>query len=139
MLGSLGISFFPHQRRTTPFSLSSTMDLRRSKRTPKPKTIWEEKGAPSAASDPKITKKTARTAQETALKPIITGPLPEIIRLDENDLPELPMYKPPLNLQFQASESLATGLSELDTFQRLLTLMIVSEIIIMTNNYAKNA
>jgi Transposase IS4 len=139
MLGSLGIKFFPHQRRTTPFNLSSTMDLRRSKRTPKPKTIWEEKGAPSAASDPKITKKTARTAQETALKPIITGPLPEIIELDENDLRELPTYKPPLNLQFQASESLATGLSELDTFQRLLTPTTVSEIVIAINNYAKNA
>ena len=115
------------------------MILRRSKRTPIPKTIWEEKGAPSAASDPKITKKTARTAQKTALKPIITGPLPETIKLDENDLPELPTYKPPLNLQFQASESLATGLSELVTFQRLLTPAIVSKIVLATNSYAENA
>ena len=28
---------------------------------------WEAKGAPSAANDPKITKKTAQTAQKTAL------------------------------------------------------------------------
>jgi Lethal giant larvae(Lgl) like, C-terminal len=98
MLDSLGINFFPHQRRTTSFSLSSTMDLRRSKRISKPKTIWEEKGAPSTASDPKITKKTAQMAQETTLKPIITSPLPEIIKLDENDLLKLPTYKPPLNL-----------------------------------------
>jgi hypothetical protein len=92
------------------------MILRRSKHTPVLKTIWEEKGAPSAASDPKITKKTARTEQKTALKPITVGPLPEAIELDENDLPKLPTYNPPLNLQFQPSELLATGLSELDTF-----------------------
>jgi hypothetical protein len=76
------------------------MILRRSKRTPILKIIWEEKGAPSAGSDPKITKKTARTAQKTTLKPIITSSLLEIIELDENDLPELPTCKPPLNLQF---------------------------------------
>ena len=32
-----------------------------------PKAAWEGKGAPSTASDPKITRKTARTAQKTAL------------------------------------------------------------------------
>jgi hypothetical protein len=111
------------------------MILRRSKRTPIPKTIWEEKSAPSAAPDPKITKKTARTAQKTALKPIITSPLPETIELDENDLPELPTYKPPLNSQFQASESLAISLSELITFQRLLTPVIVSKIVLTINIY----
>jgi hypothetical protein len=75
------------------------MSLRRSKRKPVPKTIWEEKNAPSAASDPKITKNTARTAQKTALKPIVIGHLPETLKLDEKDLPELPMYDPPLELQ----------------------------------------
>ena len=115
------------------------MVLRRSKRTPVPKTTWEEKGAPSAASDPKITKKNARTVQKTALKPVTVGPLPEIIRLDENDLPELPTYNPPLNLQFEASESLRPSLSELETFQKLLTPAIIDRIIIATNNYAENA
>jgi hypothetical protein len=81
-----------------------------------PKTIWEEKGAPSAASDPKITTKAARTEQKTALKPIAVSRLLETAELDKKDLPELPTYKPPLNLQFQASKSLATGLSELQTF-----------------------
>jgi hypothetical protein len=92
------------------------MESRRSQRTKAPRTIWEQKGAPSAALDPKITKKTARTEQKTALKPVAIGPLPETVELDEKDLPELPTYKLPLNLQFQASESLATGLSELQTF-----------------------
>jgi hypothetical protein len=76
------------------------MTLRKSQRKPKPRTIWEEKKAPSAASDPKITQKTARTVEKTALKPIATGPLSDNIGFDESDLPELPIYRPPLNLQF---------------------------------------
>jgi hypothetical protein len=74
------------------------MHLRRSERKPKPATIWEEKGAPSAAKDPKITRKTARTEEKTALKPVATGPLPESIGFDEKHLPKLPIYKSPLNL-----------------------------------------
>jgi hypothetical protein len=50
--------------------------------------------------DPKITKKTARTEQKTALKPVAIGPLPETVELDEKDLPELPTYELPLNVQF---------------------------------------
>ena len=115
------------------------MILRRSKRTPVPKTIWEEKDAPSAASDPKITRKTARTAQETALKPIAIGPLLEAIELDEKALPELPIYTPLLDLHYQPSESLAMSFSELQTFQKLLTSIIIDKIIVATNNYAKNA
>jgi hypothetical protein len=53
------------------------MDLRRSQRQPKPRIIWEEKGAPSAARDPKITSRSVRTNEKTALKPIATGLLPE--------------------------------------------------------------
>jgi hypothetical protein len=74
------------------------MSLRRSKRTPVPRTIWEEKGAPSAASDLKITKKTARTEEKTALKPIAVGSLPETLEFDEDNLPKLPTYQPPLDL-----------------------------------------
>jgi hypothetical protein len=48
------------------YDLSLTIILRRSKRTPVPKVAWEEKAAHSAALD---SKKTARTAQQTALKP----------------------------------------------------------------------
>jgi hypothetical protein len=92
------------------------MILRRSERTPVPKTTWEEKGAPSAASDPKITQKTARTGQKTALKPIAISPLLEAVKLNIKDLSELSTYNPSLNLQFQPLNSLATGLSELDTF-----------------------
>jgi hypothetical protein len=112
------------------------MMSRRSQRTPRPKTIWEEKGAPSAARDPKITKKAAQTEKKTALKPIATGPLPG---LDEKCLPELPTYKPPLELHFEPSESLATGLSELHTFQRLLMPANVDIIVEATNSYAFNA
>jgi Transposase IS4 len=115
------------------------MTLRRSQRKPKPVTIWEEKGAPSAAKDPKITQKNARTEKQTALKPIATGPLPESIGLDEKRLPELPTYKPPLELQYKPSESLSTGLSQLDTFQRLLTPDIIDRIVEATNSYAVNA
>jgi hypothetical protein len=66
--------------------------------------------------DPKITKKTARTEQKTTLKPVAISPLLKTVELNEKDLPELLTYKPPLNLQFQASESLATDLLELQIF-----------------------
>ena len=92
------------------------MDLRRSQRIPKPRSIWEAKGAPCAANDPKVTKKTARTERQTALKPIPAGPLPKALEINENQLPELPEYEPPLNLQFQRLKSLATDLLQLDTF-----------------------
>jgi hypothetical protein len=72
------------------------MILCRSKRISVPTIKWKEKGAPSAALDPKIPKNAARTTQKTTLKPIAVGPLLEIIELDENNLPELPTYKPPL-------------------------------------------
>jgi hypothetical protein len=53
------------------------MSVRKSKRQPKPRIIWEEKQAPPAVNDLKITEKTARTEKKTALKPVVTGPLPE--------------------------------------------------------------
>jgi hypothetical protein len=112
------------------------MMSRRSQRTPRPKTIWEEKGASFAARDPKITKKTAQTEEKTALKLIATEPLPG---LDEKRLPDLSTYKPPFELRFEPSESLAIGLSELHTFQRLLTPTIVDIIVEATNSYALNA
>jgi hypothetical protein len=115
------------------------MTLRRSQRKPKPVTIWEEKRAPSAAKDLKITKKNARAEKKTALKPIATGPLPESIGLDEKRLPELPTYKPPLDLLYEPPESLAIGLLQLDTFQRLLTPDIINRIVKATNSYAVNA
>jgi Transposase IS4 len=115
------------------------MDLRRSPRKPAPKTIWEENGAPSAAKDPKIAKQTARTAKETALKPVVVGHLPETIELDEKSPPELPTYNPPLELEFTPSESLVTGLSEIETFQQLLTPVIVDRLVATTNSYAFNA
>jgi Transposase IS4 len=115
------------------------MELRRSRREPRPKTSWEQKGASPAAEDPKITKKSARAEKKTALKPIAAGPLPEAINLDEKQLPELPTYHPPLELRFQPAESLATGLPELHTFQKLLTPAIIEAIVQATNSYAQTA
>jgi Transposase IS4 len=104
-----------------------------------PETGWKQTGAPPIALDPKITEETARTTQKTALKPVIAGSLPKALELDRNDLPKLSTYNLPLNLQFQALESLATGLTELETFQRLLTPTIVDRIVAATNSYAENA
>jgi Transposase IS4 len=86
----------------------------------------------------KSPKKTVRAEKKTALKPVATGRLPEAIGLDEKHLPELPTYKPPLELRFEPSKSLATGLSELDTFQGLLTPAIVEKIVKATNSYVLN-
>ena len=114
------------------------MELHRSQRQSKPKTIWEEKGAPSVARDPKITKRTDRTEQKTALKSVVSGSLSKVLELDVNQLPDLPVYKPSLELRFEHSKSLLEGLSELDTFQKLLTLIIIDRIVESTNNYVKN-
>jgi Transposase IS4 len=69
----------------------------------------------------------------------VIGELPEGIEFDKNHLPELPTYQPPLELQYQPSKSLATGLSELQTFRQLLTPAIIEEIVKATNSYASNA
>ena len=114
------------------------MTPRKSHRVRKARTIWEQKGAPSAAKDPEITKKSARTVEKTALKPIATGPLPKAVGFDADNLPDLPTYEPPLDLEFQAAESLATGLSELEMFQKLLMPAIVDRIVDAINSYAKN-
>jgi hypothetical protein len=79
------------------------MTPRKSHRVRKARTIWEQKGAPPAAKDPKITRKTACTVEKTALKPIATGPLPIAVGFDADHLPELPTYKPLLDLEFQLS------------------------------------
>ena len=114
------------------------MDLRRSQHIPKPRSIWEAKGAPCAANDPKVTKKTARTERQTALKPIPASPLSKTLEINENQLSELSKYEPSLNLQFQRSKSLVTDLTEFDTFHRLLTSVIIDKIVKSTNNYTEN-
>ncbi len=89
---------------------------RKTGRLRKARTVWEQAGAPSTAKDPKIPQKAARTAKNTALKPIALSPFPEDIRLNEDHLPELPNYTPPFNLHFQPSKSLVHDLSELEIF-----------------------
>jgi hypothetical protein len=87
------------------------MTPRKSQRAPKPITVWEEKKAPPAALDLKITEKTARNRSETALKPVSVGPLPESTKFDHGHLPILPKYYPPLDLRSKPSKSTAIGLS----------------------------
>jgi hypothetical protein len=115
------------------------MAPRRSQRAPKPITIWEEKQAPSAALDPKLTAQTARTNPETALEPVAVGPLPASTKLDHGHLPELPTYHPPLNLRYKPSKSIATGLSVLQAFKLFFTQAMVDLIVIATNIYAARA
>jgi hypothetical protein len=52
---------------------------RKSQRTKKPVTSWEEKRAHPAALNPKSTEKRGRNQSETALKPIVIRSLPESI------------------------------------------------------------
>jgi hypothetical protein len=46
------------------------------------------KAAPSAAVDPKITKKTVKTKQKTSFKSVTIDTLSKPIELDKNNLPE---------------------------------------------------
>ena len=114
------------------------MKLYRSQRQSKSKTIWKEKNVPSAVRDPKITKRTDRTEQKTAFKPIVSGSLSKTFEFDVNQLSNLPVYKPSLELRFEHSKSLLKDLSELNTFQKLLVLIMIDKIIKLTNNYVKN-
>ena len=113
------------------------MELYRSQRQPKPKTIWKEKGAPSVARDPKIIKRTDRTEQKTALKPVVVGSLPKTLEIDVNQLPNLSVYKPSLELRFEPSKSLLKGLSKLNTFQKLFIPIIIDRIVESTNSCVK--
>jgi hypothetical protein len=72
------------------------------------------------------------------LKPIATGPLLTVTKLNEKQLPELLRYDPSLELRYESSKSLAIGLPELDTFQQLLTPTIIKEIVKATNIYTQN-
>jgi hypothetical protein len=105
----LGNSFFNFLENST-YHAYFNMDLRRSPHKPVPKTIYEAKGASPAANNPKITRKTARTAKETALKSITTGPLLEAVGLDKKSLSKLSIYRPLLELEFTLLELLVIGL-----------------------------
>jgi hypothetical protein len=76
--------------------------------------------------------------EKTALKPIVTGPLLKAVGFNADNLPDLPTDKAPLNLEFQAAESLAIELLELETFQKLLTPAIINRIIDVINSCVKN-
>jgi hypothetical protein len=129
-----------HQKSlTAPNSSVFATSLRKSERKRKAISIWEEKEAPSAVNDPKIPRKAARIEQETALKAIATGPLPKATKIDSTAPLELSEYLPPLELHYKSSESIATGLSELHTFQQLFTQEVVDIIVNATDSYAENA
>lgn len=77
------------------------MTLRKSQRVRKPVTLWEETRAPSPASDPKITRKTARDRPETALRPVATRHLLIPSEFDKNHLSKLSIYEPLLELYYK--------------------------------------
>jgi hypothetical protein len=77
------------------------MTPRKSHLVQKAHTIWEQKRAPSAAKDPKITRKSTLTVEKTALNPIATSPLLIAVGFDADYLSKLPTYKPLLDLGFQ--------------------------------------
>jgi hypothetical protein len=112
------------------------MPPRKSQRALKPLTKWEEKKAPSAASDPKLTAQTDRMNPQTALKPLPIGPLPESTKLDDGHLRELPDYHPSLDLRYKPSQSIATGLSVIQMFLLFFTQPMVDMIVLATNAYA---
>jgi Transposase IS4 len=112
------------------------MAPRQSERKRKATVAFEDRSTASTASAPKLTSRKARNNPKTALKPVAVEPLPE---LDHGRLPELPEYEPPLDLRSLPSESIATGLSELETFQQLYTQDVVDLIVNATNSYAENA
>jgi hypothetical protein len=112
------------------------MTPRKSQRNRKATVAFKDKTTAFSASAPKLTSKIARNNPQTALKPIAVEPLPE---LDHGHLPELPEYEPPINLRSLPSKSIATGLSELQTFQQLYTQEVIDITVNATNSYAENA
>lgn len=95
--------------------------------------------APPAASDPKITEKTARNRPETALEPIPINQLSESTKFNYGRLPELPDYHLLLDLRSKPFEPIATGLSILQTFLLFFTQAIVDIIVVATNAYTARA
>jgi hypothetical protein len=112
------------------------MATRKSQRSRKATVAFEDRSTASAASAPKLTSKTARNNLKTALKPVAVELLPE---LDHGPLSKLPDYRPSFDLRLLASESTATGLSELQTFKKLYSQEVVDTIIAAINNYIENA
>jgi Transposase IS4 len=112
------------------------MTTRKSQRNRKATVAFDDRNAASATSAPKLTSKTARDNPETALQPVAVEPLPE---LGYGPFPELPEYDPPLELLSLPSESIATGLCELQTFKKLYTQEVVDTIVNATNSYTENA
>jgi hypothetical protein len=47
--------------------------------------VWEAKGTPSTASEPRITKKAAQLIQKTVLESVTISVLLKAIELDKND------------------------------------------------------
>ena len=102
------------------------MDLWRSEHAWKPCTIWEQKGAPSAAFDSKISQKTAHIVKKTALKLVATELLPSQVTLEHNNLPDLPDYTSLLKLHFKHSKLLILLNIKLKAFQHFLMPEIIA-------------
>ena len=108
---------------------------RRTARVFKPRTIWEQKGAPSAAEDLKVTKRLLVLRRKLRSNLLQLDHSPKKLVWIKDHLPDLPDYTPPLDLHYQPSKSFVTGLSELQIFQQLLIVATVEKIVVATNNY----
>lgn len=102
------------------------------------KSIWKEKEASFAASDPKISKKAVCDKEKIVLKTISICIFPNDLGFDKNQLPEFPMYDPPFNLQKQQSKLLVSDLTKLEIFQQFLMSSIMVRIVENTNSYTEN-
>jgi Transposase IS4 len=132
----LGMSNFPMD---CTIKADFGMGLRRSQRKTKPETIWEERVLLLQLQIQKSPKNLPERKRKLRWNLSQLAPFPKALELDENRLLELPTYKPPLGLRYEHSKSLAAGISELSTFQRLLAHAIIDKIIEVMNSYAKNA
>jgi hypothetical protein len=114
------------------------MDLRRSQRQPVPKNIWEEKRAPSAAKDTKITRKKRSYSERNSARTYCDWAASENCGIEGGQTSKASYIQPTTQIAKRTFKLLATGFTQLQTFQQLLTPAIVEEIILAINSFAEN-
>jgi hypothetical protein len=136
-LGSLNTKFSlnPSLRQKALFQHATTQVSTRAKASYE---MGREKG-PFCSFRPKIDSSNRSNeptnCPQTALKPVPIGPLSESTKFDDGHLRELPDYHPPLDLRYKPFESIATGLSVIQTFLLFFTQSIVDIIVLTINVY----
>ena len=109
------------------------MDSTRPRRERKKRTIWEELPAHSVHPSQISKKKARRTVENEALKPVAAEPIPISKILDEN----LPIYHPPLKIDYKNGRLVARDPTELIIFKNLISDDVVDRIITATNSYTE--